>query len=205
LTVFNGNGGEYAARIEALGRDEVTLSIGAFEPAERESPLQLTLIQGIARGERMDTIVQKATELGVARIVPLAAERSVVRLSAGAAERRAAHWQAVAIAACEQCGRNRVPQVGAPVTLPAALTALPPQGARVTLSPSADLPLSELPAESAVTLLIGPEGGLTAGETDLAAHAGFVARRLGPRVLRTETASLVALAVLQAGRGDLSR
>jgi 16S rRNA (uracil1498-N3)-methyltransferase len=205
LSLFNGRGGEYAARVDDLRREEVVLSLGAFDPGERESPLDLTLIQGIARGERMDAIVQKATELGAQHIIPLQAARSVVQLAAAPALRRIAHWQGVAIAACEQCGRNRLPTISAPAPLAQVLRNIPETGMRVTLSPWAAETLTELPSLAAVTLLIGPEGGLTQDEIALASQAGFVSRRMGPRVLRTETASLAALAILQARHGDLSR
>jgi len=211
LTLFDGRGGEYAGTLlEAGGRDRPPrVAVGAHAPVERESPLVLTLLQGVARGERMDLIVQKATELGAARLVPLATERGVVRLDEHGAGKRVAHWRAVAIAACEQCGRNRLPRID-PVTpferiadsvRGLALAA----GPRLLLDPLAQRPLAAAlsPGATAATLLVGPEGGLTHQELEQARIAGFEAVRLGPRVLRTETAPLAALAVLQALAGDL--
>ncbi len=169
-----------------------------------DSPLAVTLLQGVARGERMDLVVQKATELGVARIVPVLAARSVVRLDVRQAQRRLEHWHAVSVSACEQSGRGRPPVIEAPAALDEALQLLPAQGCRVTLSPGAGTPLTSLADGTAsIALLIGPEGGLTDAEVRLAADAGFEPRSLGPRILRTETAALAALAVLQAVGGDL--
>jgi 16S rRNA (uracil1498-N3)-methyltransferase len=208
LTLFNGRGGESEARIEGSRGSSMTVAVGQHRAVECESPLNLTLAQGIARGERMDLVVQKATELGVRTLVPLRTERSVVRLDAQQAARKVRHWLAVAVGACEQCGRNRPPAVMAPRALsgfvrdPAAVAG----GARLLLSPSATLTLSELPRPlTSATVLIGPEGGLTDEEVTAAQAAGYTAVRLGPRVLRTETAAIVALAVLQQEFGDLSR
>jgi 16S rRNA (uracil1498-N3)-methyltransferase len=208
LTVFNGRGGEFAAELIDARDAQALLRIGEHRAIERESPLELTLLQGISRGERMDLIVQKATELGVTRIVPLTADHSVVRLDASQAERRRAHWQAVAIGACEQCGRNRVPEIGAVGTTTAVLAALPAtDGAtRLLLAPAGDVTLASAARNArAAMLLIGPEGGLSDNEERVALRQGFTACRLGPRVLRTETAPIAALAVLQALAGDLGR
>ena len=172
---------------------------------ERESPLSLTLLQGISRGERMDWIVQKATELGVTRIVPVSTEFGVVRLDAGQAERRRQHWQAIVISACEQCGRNRVPQVADIAELDAAIAGSSADHARLLLSPTAAQSLvSVARALRAATLLIGPEGGLSEREQRVARQHGFSACSLGPRTLRTETAPMAALALLQALAGDLA-
>lgn len=211
LTLFDGSGGEYAARIHSVRRDDVEVDVGEHDPVERESPLQLTLLQGISRGERMDWVVQKATELGVTRIVPLLTERSVVNLNGAQAEKKVQHWRAIAIGACEQSGRNRVPQVAFPASLQQYLGSLPqprsPEAAgesRLLLSPLADLRLIDAPLHPlAATLLIGPEGGLAPQEQELALLRGFAAVRLGPRVLRTETAAVSALTVLQQRCGDL--
>jgi 16S rRNA (uracil1498-N3)-methyltransferase len=214
LTLFNGRGGEFAATLGATtGRGRLRAAVGVHHDVERESPLRITLLQSVARGERMDHIVQKATELGVARIVPLASERSVVRLDALQGARRLEHWRGIAIAACEQCGRNRVPVVDPVADLERIAGGVPgialeamDAGARLLLEPGATMPLAAVARGlSAVTLLIGPEGGLSEGEIDLARHAGFVACRLGPRILRTETAPLVALAALQVLAGDMAR
>jgi 16S rRNA (uracil1498-N3)-methyltransferase len=211
LTLFNGRGGEYAAELLAAGKGLARVRLGVHAPSERESPLAVTLLQGIARSERMDLILQKATELGVAAIVPLECEFSVVRLEAGQRAKRRERWQAVAISACEQCGRNRVPRV-APITALEAACA-PKVGEtsvlKLMLVPDSAGSLAEacerlLPGRP-VELLVGPEGGLSGREQLLAQRAGFVATRLGPRVLRAETAPLAALAALQALAGDLGR
>lgn len=207
LRLFNGRGGEYDGTIEAVRRDEVTVRIGAHHAVERESPLSITLLQGIARGEKMDLILQKATELGVTAIVPLTMARSTVRLDAKSAAAKQQHWQAVVISACEQCERNTVPAVHAPQSLAQALAASPP-GLNFILRPeagAAGLPqlLNQSQAGAAIRLLVGPEGGFDPAESAAAQHAGFRACRLGPRVLRTETAGLAALAALQILAGDL--
>jgi 16S rRNA (uracil1498-N3)-methyltransferase len=206
LTLFNGRGGEYAARLLGAARARARVAIGAHQAIERESPLRLTLLQGVARGERMDQIVQKATELGVQRIVPLGCEFSVVRLDAAKRAQRAVHWRSVAIAACEQCGRNRPPLVEAATEPDAALAALgADDGLRLMLQPDSPATLAALAAGlRAAVLLVGPEGGLSGREQELARSAGFHACRLGPRVLRTETAPLAALSALQALAGDLA-
>jgi 16S rRNA (uracil1498-N3)-methyltransferase len=209
LTLFNGRGGEYAAVIEATGSAGVTVVVGAHARVERESPLQVTVAQGISRGERMDLVVQKATELGVHTIVPVLTERSVVRLDERQAHRKVQHWRAVAIGGCEQCGRNRVPHVTPPRPLREFIRdeSGQPAGARLLLSPAAPPGrLDDLPRElGAITVLIGPEGGLTDEEQRAAVAAGYTAVGLGPRVLRTETAALVVLALLQQQFGDLGR
>lgn len=202
LTLFDGRGGEYAARIAQMQRAGVRVDVGEHGALERESPLELTLLQGMARGERMDLIVQKATELGAARIVALETERSVVRLDAAQAVRKAAHWRAVAIAACEQCGRNRVPAIEGPVAYAAALRR--DSALKLLLDATAAQAMSRLAADvRSIALLVGPEGGLTDTESELAHRAGFEPRHMGPRVLRTETAAITALAALQATVGDL--
>jgi len=204
LTLFDGRGGEYAGTIEASGKDRVRVALGEHSPVERESKLALTLAQGIARAERMDLIVQKATELGVARIVPIVAGRSVVRTDAKQAERKQHHWRSIAIAACEQCGRNRLPVIDAPLTLVAWLAARGGSDASLILSPRAAQPLRDLSAAAqSIVLLIGPEGGLSPEEEALALAGGFRAASLGPRILRTETAAIAALAALQTVAGDL--
>ncbi len=204
LTLFDGNGGEYTARIEQLGRDEVLVAVGEHHAVDRESSLRLTLAQGVSRGERMDWVIQKATELGVHRIVPVLTERTVVRLDARQAERKLQHWQAVAVAACEQCGRNRVPEVTAPVRLRELLQNSASGETRVLLSPVGTLGVRDLaPSPMGLTVLIGPEGGLSESEQAEAVAAGFQAVRLGPRILRTETAAIAALTIIQRDFGDL--
>ena len=176
------------------------------DAVERESPLDITLLQGVARGERMDLIVQKATELGVTRIVPVLAERSVVKVDAQQRERKRGHWQSIVISACEQCGRNRVPRMSAPVALGDALQALPAGGRRCLLAADGKLHhwRTACATAAALALLIGPEGGLADNERKFALANQFVACRLGPRILRTETAGLAALAALQAVAGDFT-
>jgi len=204
LVVFDGRGGEYAASIAGIRKGAVLIRVGAQEATERESPLRITLAQGISRGERMDLVMQKATELGVARIVPVLTERTVVRLDARQADNRLRHWHAIIIAACEQCGRNRLPELAPPTALESLLAEPAPEGERLLLTPQGTLRVQDLePTTQAVTVLIGPEGGLADAEQRAALQAGFLGLRLGPRVLRTETAALAALAALQLRGGDL--
>ncbi|HUL45962.1 MAG TPA: 16S rRNA (uracil(1498)-N(3))-methyltransferase [Steroidobacteraceae bacterium] len=206
LILFDGAGGEYEASIDKAHGGEVIVAVGAQQAIERESPLELTVAQGVSRGERMDLVVQKATELGVSRLVPVLTERSVVRLTAQQSDRKVNHWRAIAIAACEQCGRNRLPTVAAPVALRDFLkgAADASSDTRLLLSPVGTAALNDVPRPSGgVTVLIGPEGGLTDEEEHAAVTAGFTALRLGPRVLRTETAAIAALALLQRTFGDL--
>ncbi len=203
VTLFNGQGGEYAARITAIGKHDVTVTIERHDPVERESPLQVTLVQAVSSGERMDLTIQKAVELGVSRIVPVESERCVVRLKGERAEKRMAHWQQVAISACEQCGRNRIPEVRTIAPLDAWLAAEAPDAQRWMLLPGAETALRDLPRpQQPIELLVGPEGGLTEAEADAARRAGYQPVRLGPRVLRTETAAPALLAALQALWGD---
>jgi 16S rRNA (uracil1498-N3)-methyltransferase len=206
LIVFDGTGGEYEGSIDRAQGGEVLVAVGARVDTERESPLPLTLAQGVSRGERMDLVVQKATELGVSHLVPLLTERSVVRLTAQQSDRKVNHWRAIVAAACEQCGRNRLPSIAAPVPFGEFLRsgAATSGGTRLLLSPSATATLEDVPQPNAgVTVLVGPEGGLTDEEEKSASAAGFTALRLGPRVLRTETAAIAALALLQRRFGDL--
>jgi 16S rRNA (uracil1498-N3)-methyltransferase len=206
LTVFDGRGGEYAARLVSTGRQGARARIESHSALERESPLAVTLLQALARGERMDFIVQKATELGVSRVLAFASERSVLRLGSDARARRLEHWRAVAISACEQCGRNRIPSVTLASDL-AAACAQAEAPLRVLLDPRASLSLPAALQRTAslrqLALLIGPEGGLSEAELQLALRSGFLDCRLGSRVLRAETAPLAALAVAQALAGDL--
>ena len=205
VTLFDGTGGEYEATLERDGKNWWA-RVGAHAPVERESPLAITLLQGVARGERMDLIIQKATELGVVRIIPVLAERSVVKIDAKQRARKLEHWQAVAVSACEQCGRNRVPEVADALSLGDAIAALAAQGARCMLAADGTAPLSEAARTGTATLalLIGPEGGLADNEQRFAAANGFKTYRMGPRILRTETAGLAALAALQALAGDFA-
>ncbi len=206
LTVFDGRGGEYDARIDGLRKDTVLIAVGPHHPVERESPIAITLAQGVSRGERMDLVVQKATELGVHRILPVLTERAVVRLGREQSGAKLRHWRAVAVGACEQCGRNRVPEIASPLALPDLLrtaVAHDPQEARMMLSPAGPSRIRDLHDSRGVILLIGPEGGLSELEQRAATDAGFRALSLGPRVLRTETAAIAAIAALQQQLGDL--
>lgn len=201
LTLFDGNGGEYPATIVECRGTVLRARLGEHRAIERESHLKITLAQGLARGERMDWVLQKATELGVAVLAPLATERSVVKLDARQAEKRRDHWRGVVIAACEQSGRNRLPEVLSLAPFGEWL-ATARAGVRLLLDPTASSGLHTIGTVPAVTLLIGPEGGLSPDERALALDAGFQPVRMGPRVLRTETAAIAALSALQALRGD---
>lgn len=202
VTLFDGRGGEWAARIEAMGKREVTATALQHEAIERELPCHVTLALAMPAGERMDFVVEKATELGAARIVPLTSERSVLRLSGERADKRRAHWQAIAVAACEQCGRNRVPDVSAPQPLAAWLATLGPRAEdeqRCLLGWRDAQPWPTASAASVISLS-GPEGGFTAGEEDLAVLRGFTGVCLGTRVLRADTAPLAVMAALSLHR-----
>jgi 16S rRNA (uracil1498-N3)-methyltransferase len=202
ITLFNGRGGEFAARIERIHRDDVAVSVSGFADVERESPLRVMLAQGISSGERMDYTLQKAVELGVAAIQPIAARRSVVKLAGERADRRVVHWQGVVASACEQCGRNHVPVVAPPLPL-AQWLGQQQSGRLLFLSPLAEARLAELPPPAAPDWLVaGPEGGFEADEIAALHAAGATPVRLGPRVLRTETAALAALAAMQTLWGD---
>jgi 16S rRNA (uracil1498-N3)-methyltransferase len=203
LVVFCGNGFEYPASVESVRGNRVAVAIGEARALDRESPLAVTLVQCMARADRMDVIVQKATELGVARIIPVQSRRGVVRLDAAQAESKAAHWRAIVVNACEQCGRNRLPAVESPRRLLDYLGALPAGGARLLLEPGAEA-RPAAPIGGDVTVAIGPEGGLDEEEIEAFRLAGFQTMRLGPRVLRTETAAIAALAYLQGCYGDLA-
>ncbi len=210
ITLFDGQGGQWQAEVLAMGRKDVTARLLAHQAQERELHSQVTLALGMPANERMDALVEKATELGVAAIVPLVCERSVLRLAGERAERRSAHWQAIAVAACEQSGRNRVPQVHPPQPLRDWLASLPVAtpgpGLRLVLSLAAQaLPLRQRLACGAavagsgpVSLLSGPEGGLSPAELAAAEAAGHLPTSLGARVLRADTAPLAALAVIAA-------
>lgn len=206
VILFDGAGIEHRAVITRVAKSGVTLNVQESSAVDRESPLSVMLAQGMSSGERMDYTVQKAVELGATGIRPLASERSVVRLDAERAQRRVAHWQAVVIAACEQCGRNSVPQVLPVMGYTDWLAHIAKQEAatlRLLLSPSASTALRDLPRPSGmVVLLAGPEGGLSPQEQHDAQTTGFVPVRLGPRVLRTETAAIAALSAMQTLWGD---
>lgn len=203
LIAFNGDGREFAARIETAGREGVWLSIGTGRFRETESPLNIHLALGISRGERMDYALQKSVELGVSRITPLFTEHCVVRLEKDRKDSRHQHWLKIIRAACEQCGRNRLPVFDHPL----ALADWQPEssGLRIFLDPRGTASLAELEVpDSRVTLLSGPEGGFAETERVQARQSGFIPVRLGPRILRTETAVLAALAAIQTRWGDFS-
>lgn len=203
--LFNGDGFDYPAELVSVGKREVRAAVGTPVAVERESPLHTGLLQGIARGEKMDLILQKATELGIGEVRPLWSQRSEVKLDEARARKRHAHWRGVVTAACEQSGRARVPDVAAPASLAAVLAGLPPGGLRLLLDPEGSLALRSLELEPGVPvwLAVGPEGGWSPGDREQLFAAGFQGLRLGPRILRTETAGLAALAALQARLGDL--
>ncbi|OGA31892.1 MAG: 16S rRNA (uracil(1498)-N(3))-methyltransferase [Betaproteobacteria bacterium RIFCSPLOWO2_12_FULL_64_23] len=203
LNLFNGTGGEYRASLVAVNKRETRVRLIEFDATERESPVDITLALGISAGERMDYSLQKATELGVTAIQPLATERSVVKLAGERADKRLQHWQHVVIAACEQCGRNRVPAVAPVQKIYAYLAAVDRNKRLLMLSPDAGTPLKRVASAAAAVLLIGAEGGLAPSEYQAAQACGFEPVNLGPRILRTETAPVAALALLQALWGDL--
>jgi 16S rRNA (uracil1498-N3)-methyltransferase len=199
ITLFNGQGGEFEATVTRMGRSDVEVLIGAHSAIEREAAGAVHLLAGITANERMDWLVEKATELGATSLTPLIAERSVLKLKGERAEKKLAHWQGVAVAASEQCGRNRVTRIDAAQTLAAWLAQHPATGELrlvLSLSPGTQPLRSAVQGHPDVTLLSGPEGGLTAAEEALALAAGFVPVTLGPRVLRAETAPLAVLAAL---------
>lgn len=205
ISVFNGEGSEWSATISSMTKSTATLRIGASHEAGSESPLKIHLVQGISRGERMDFVVQKATELGVKRITPVLTEYGVVKLDATRAEKRRDHWQSVAASACEQSGRTRLPLIDAPMLLKDWFGNKPAQvDAELILAPGATTSLAGIALpETKVCVLIGPEGGFSDAEYEDADLAGFKAVSIGPRVLRTETAAVAALAVMQSQWGDL--
>ncbi|NND53717.1 MAG: 16S rRNA (uracil(1498)-N(3))-methyltransferase [Gammaproteobacteria bacterium] len=207
LTLFDGSGSEYGATIAAISRSAVEVVTGAEQHADRESPLKITLWHGLCRAERMDTVVQKATELGVTTIQPVLNERSIIKLDEKRAAKKTMHWRNIAISACEQSGRNVVPEVCAPESFQRLLTRMTPHDIAVLLHPSGSEQLTALVANrspDSVLLCTGPEGGFSDAETAAAQEAGLTVTVLGPRVLRTETAPLAALSVIQALAGDLA-
>ena len=201
--LFNGDGHDYDARITVIGKREARAEVIAARHVDKESPLRITLLQGIARGEKMDWILQKATELGIARILPVTSDRSEVKLDAQRADKRLAHWRGIVVSACEQSGRAMLPDVAAPQALEQAAGMRAGRGfildpfAEGSLSSLRDVELHEC------TIAIGPEGGWSPRDREQLVAAGYEGLKLGPRVLRTETAGIAAIAALQAACGDL--
>jgi len=201
--LFNGDGHDYDARISSVGKREARALVLAARVVNNESPLRITLLQGIARGEKMDWILQKATELGVARILPVSSDRSEVKLDAQRADKRLAHWRGIVVAACEQSGRAHIPAIETPQTLAAA--AMQCEGHGVVLDPFATVSLASLrlAMRNTCSIAVGPEGGWSPRDREQLTAAGFEGARMGPRVLRTETAGIAAIAALQLLNGDL--
>lgn len=204
FTVFNGEGGEFEAELIQVAKKRATVRVGLHAQANRESSLDLTLAQCVSKGDRMDYTLQKAVELGVTRIQPLLSLRSVVRMDAERWDKKLEHWLGVMVSACEQSGRTRVPKLLPVQPLPGWLVEPPGQrGTGLTLDPEGRHSLRDLPAPAGpLTLLVGPEGGLGPEELDSARRAGFTGIRMGPRILRTETAGVAALAAIQSRWGD---
>ena len=204
VTLLNGEGGEYVAVITRIDKKTVAVQLNEFFSRDAESPLKLTLAQGISRGEKMDYTIQKAVELGVSRIVPLLTERCNVKLDEERRQKRFQHWQSIVVSACEQSGRNTLPEILAPQQLTSWLPSVQADQCFV-LAPTADKKLKQfsLQKNAHVVLLIGPEGGLSPQEINAAAKHDFSPLVLGPRILRTETAAVAALTALQCCFGDL--
>lgn len=204
VILFNGTGGEFHGVLDNVARHKATVHIQRFIAQEKESSLKVLLAQGISRGDRMDYTLQKAVELGVRAILPLLTKRSVSELKDERLAKRMQHWQRIVIGACEQCGRNRLPLLLEPMTLAEWLIDENFKGLRLVLDPGADQRLKSItPVAQEMTLLIGPEGGLTSDELQLAQAKDFIRVQLGPRILRTETAAVAALSGLQVMWGDL--
>ena len=204
VTLFDGSGSEYAAHIIKIQRNRTWVRIKSVETISRESPLDISLAQGISRGERMDYTIQKAVELGVSRIIPLFTERSIARLKPDRLHKRQKHWHGVAVSACEQCGRNVVPDINEPDNLDQWVSASEKTSLRLIMDPEATVSINDTAYQGEkIILIIGPEGGLSDREIDLCRKQGFTGVRMGPRVLRTETAALTALSLIQGLWGDL--
>ena len=202
VVLFNGDGHDYAADVRRIGRRELSLEVRSRLPGLAEPALHITVVQALSRGERMDQTLQKCTELGVAAFQPLVSERAELRLAGEKRVRRVEHWQGVVIAACEQCGRSRVPEVYPPLALCDWLRGTP-NGSRLVLDPAAETSLAQARFDDRLELAVGPEGGFSEGELAEMREHGVQAASLGPRILRTETAAPAAAAILQCLRGDL--
>ena len=204
LTLFDGRGGEYGATIEEVQRTASTVRTGDYRNVDNEPPVQVRLAQGVGRGERTDYAIQKAVELGVTSIVPLLTRRGVVRLDAERAQRRLAHWHGIVVHACQQCGRNRIPDLCSVVALNEWLRGYECGGLDLILDADSSIGVGELEyGGGLITILVGPEGGLDAEEYETAHAAGFRGISLGPRTLRTETAAVAGVAAIQLRWGDL--
>lgn len=204
VILFNGKGGEFHGVLDNVVRHGATVQVLDFRAQERESSLKVLLVQGMSRGDRMDYTLQKAVELGVKAVLPLLTERSVTELKNERLAKRLQHWQRIVIGACEQSGRNQLPQLLEPMALAKWLNNPPPRGIKLVLDPYADKRLLTItPSTQEICLLIGPEGGFTPNELKLAGAKGFIRVQLGPRILRTETAAVAALTALQLLWGDL--
>jgi 16S rRNA (uracil1498-N3)-methyltransferase len=204
LVLFDGRGGQYPATIQAVGKKQVQVQLAELDPVEVESPLAIHFGQVISRGDKMEFTIQKSVELGVTVITPLFSERCGVKLNGERLDKKLEQWQKIAISACEQCGRNRIPEIRPAMEL-AAWLAEPTDELKLNLHPRAPYSINTLPEPShGIRLLIGPEGGLSAAEIELAREHGFADMLLGPRVLRTETAGLTAITALQCRFGDLA-
>ena len=204
LILFNGEGGEYLAQISNVSKRSASVQIDSFSAIDTESPVHLTLVQAVIKPDKMDFSLQKAVELGVNTIQPLITQRSVVRIGKEQVDKKLQHWEGIVVAACEQSGRTRMPEIQAPLTLERWLET-PFVGTRIILAPG-DFPrINALPADlpTPIALLIGPEGGFTDAEVETCVQAGVMPVSLGPRILRAETASSAALALLQHRFGDL--
>ena len=198
FTLFNGTGSEYPATLEVSGKHAIAHLQDQLTPTT-ESQLSIHLLQGISKGDRMDIAIQKSVELGVTRITPVFCNRTVVNLKGDRLEKKLQHWRAIAISACEQCGRNIIPEISTPINVNAATHE------DILLDPLSESPAHTLsPVDNQLRILIGPEGGLTNEEIDLAISRGYVGIRLGPRILRTETAALAAITTAQALWGDFN-
>jgi 16S rRNA (uracil1498-N3)-methyltransferase len=204
VVLFDGRGGEYEARLAVAGRGAASAETGERRDPERESPLRVTLVQAISSSDKMDLTIQKAVELGVAAIQPVFSSKSLVRLSGEREEKKLAHWRRIVVAACEQCGRNRLPEVRAAISVEACLRNPDEATRRLLMSPEGKAGLKDIKLEAgqAISLAAGPEAGFSDDEERVLQRAGFVPIRLGPRILRTETAALAALAALNALAGD---
>ena len=203
ITLFNGEGGEYNSEISSIGKNEISVLVGQFLSIDRESPLKIHLVIGISRGDRMDWIIQKAIELGVSQISPVFADRTEVKLHGNRLEKKIAHWQQIAISTCEQCQRNVVPTINPALALSRWLDCSQ-SGLKILTHHLNGQSLQSLnPKDSEIILLVGPEGGLSADELSLCKQNGYESVSLGPRVLRTETAPLAAISIMQTLWGDM--